>query len=64
MMDEEPEDDVLFDQAGLLSKKVKPMKKITASSGKGQKRLLKTLCLCAAFFGLVCLDWLSLSLKT
>ncbi len=52
MMMEEDED-VIFDQAGLLTNRVKPESEVRTVSAGVWNKALKTACLCAAFFGLV-----------
>ena len=54
MMMEEDEE-VLFDQAGLLTNRVKPVPDVRIQVTGS--RVFKTFCLCAAFFGLVRRSW-------
>ena len=47
----EEEEDILFDRAGLLTNRVKPAREVRVPVNK--RRVIKTLLLCTAFFGLV-----------
>ena len=55
MMEEDVtgDEDVIFDQSGLLTNKLKPESEVRTVSAGFAGKALKTFCLCAAFFGLV-----------